>query len=280
MSLVDAIGVISGALTIVGFGIDNFGESSTSVSIIKVAVALDGTGGTTDAGGDLPDVRIWNDLGSFVGMKADPGHVNNGNLSEISIDHGNQGVYTLFSTNNDAICVAWVTTTWSDDRGGNQYAVSGDYGKECGANWFVSNMYYNSEQDHQPNCFWINADVRDEEDPNTIKYYVKNKRDAPVRARQQKRRPAWADSDLVISDSKHHSAKSLGESGTSLGPDFAHAGESLFCDMDSKTLYAFCSENGFKACFDFGSQTVTNSETDYMSTDDAGAAGRYTRVLD
>ncbi|KAB8236265.1 uncharacterized protein BDW43DRAFT_308529 [Aspergillus alliaceus] len=271
MSLVDAIGVISGALTIVGFGIDNFGESSTSVSIIKVAVTLDGTGGTTDAGGDLPDVRIWNDLGSFVGMKADPDHVNNGNLSEISIDHGSQGVYTLFSTNSDAICVAWVTTTWSDDRGGNQYAVSGDYGKECGANWFASNMYNNSEQDHLPNCFWINADgdqpstgkcngidfgVRDEEDPNTIKYYVKNKRDAPVRARQQKRRPAWADSDLIISDSKHHSAKSLDP-------------------------LRVLQREWFKACFDFGSQTVTNSETvTTMSTDDAGAAGRYTRVLD
>lgn len=56
MSIVDAIGVISGILTIVSFGKDNFGDGDTSGSTIKVAVALDGPNGPTDAGGDLPDV--------------------------------------------------------------------------------------------------------------------------------------------------------------------------------------------------------------------------------
>ncbi|KAJ5794804.1 hypothetical protein N7457_001403 [Penicillium paradoxum] len=296
MSIVDAIGVISGILTIVSFGKDNFGNGETSGSTIKVAVALDGPSGPTDAGGDLPDIRVWNEVGSFVGMKADPGSVNNGNLGEVSIDHENQGVYSLFSANNDAICVAWVTTTWSDDRGGNRYAVSGDYGEACGGTWFESHMYPNSNEDYQPKCFWIDKDgdqpktgfqvrwpafskdehdehdtnparmcndinfgLREEDDPNTINYYTKKKRSGPVRARQAPARPAWADTELVISDAKSHSAKRLCESNTSMGPDFAHTGESLFCDMKAKTLYAFCTEDGQTDCFDMEAQAISTT---------------------
>lgn len=58
MSFVDAIGIISGILTIVSFGQDNFASDSSSGSTIKVAVALDGPNGPTDAGGDLPDVYV------------------------------------------------------------------------------------------------------------------------------------------------------------------------------------------------------------------------------
>lgn len=53
---VSAIGVISGLMTIVSFSMDNFGDTSQPGSTIKVAVGLDGDGGTTNAGGDLPDV--------------------------------------------------------------------------------------------------------------------------------------------------------------------------------------------------------------------------------
>jgi hypothetical protein len=53
---VDAIGVISGILTIVSFAQSNFGSGDPG-STIKVAVALDNeASGTINAGGDLPDV--------------------------------------------------------------------------------------------------------------------------------------------------------------------------------------------------------------------------------
>lgn len=113
----------------------------------------------------MSDSRIWNQNGEFVGMKADPGNVKDGNLGEIHVDHENQGVYTLFSANNDAICVAWATTTWSDNRGGNQYAVMGDMGYICNQPWYWSGMYPNSNEDwgskpeaEQPKCFWIDKD--------------------------------------------------------------------------------------------------------------------------
>ncbi|KAL6358940.1 hypothetical protein LRP88_09135 [Fusarium phalaenopsidis] len=163
--VIEVIGVISGLLGILQFGIDNFVEEPGDGSTFKIAVGLDGTKGLREAGGHLPDVRVWNQNGEFVGMEADPGKVKSGNLGEIHVDHDNQGVYTLFSANNDAICIAWVTTSWSEDRGGNHYAVQGDMGYYCGATWYYSGMYYNSQEDHgrkepenQPKCFWIDKD--------------------------------------------------------------------------------------------------------------------------
>lgn len=228
-------------------------------------------------------------------MEVDPGKVENGNLKEYSVDHENQGVYSLFSANNDAICVAWVTTTWSDDRGGNQYAVSGDYGEACGGTWFESHMYPNSDEEYQPKCFWIDGDgdqpntgfqvrwpafskdefkeddtdparlcndidfgLRTEDDPNSITYRTTKKRSEKLRVRQPVRRPAWANSEIVISDAKGHSAKRLCQSDSSMGPDFAHTGEELFCDMDTKTLYAFCSGHDTETCFDLDSQTLSS----------------------
>ncbi|KAL3485664.1 hypothetical protein BJX62DRAFT_216800 [Aspergillus germanicus] len=154
---VDAIGVISGILTIVSFAQSNFGTGDPG-STIKVAVALDNeASGTINAGGDLPDVRVWNDFGDFLGITSDPGTVTDGTVGTVEVDHEQQGTYSLFSGNDDAICVAWVTTTWADAAGGNQFAVSGDYGAECGASWYESHMWTNTDQSYQPRCFWIDA---------------------------------------------------------------------------------------------------------------------------
>jgi hypothetical protein len=252
-------------------------------------------------------------------MSTDPGTVGNGNLGEVKVDHENQGVYSLFSANSDAICVAWVTTTWSDDRGGNKYAVSGDYGEACGGTWYESHMYPNSDQEYQPKCFWIDKDgdqpktgfqvrwpafskdehdesntnpqrmcnginfgLREEDDPNTINYFTKKKRTMPLRARRSPVRPEWANSELVISDSKHHSAKRLCESDSSMGPDFAHTGESLFCDMEAKVLYAFCTEDGKTDCFDMESQIVSTApKVGTMGrAATSGKSSRYSSIRD
>ena len=54
--MAQVIGIIAGLLKVVQFGMDNFSEEPDPGSTIKVAVALDGKGGTDNAGGDLPDV--------------------------------------------------------------------------------------------------------------------------------------------------------------------------------------------------------------------------------
>lgn len=57
-AFVDAITVVSGLITVVGFSQNLFGTGAgLSGSTIKVAAALEGgPGGASNTGGDLPDV--------------------------------------------------------------------------------------------------------------------------------------------------------------------------------------------------------------------------------
>lgn len=239
-------------------------------------------------------------------MKADPGTVGSGDVGKVFVSHENQGVYSLMSANDDAICIAWASTTWSAERGGNKYAVSGDFGRECGGTWYHSGMFPYDNSQYQPDCFWIDANgdqpntgfqvrwpsyagvkfneshrdanqfcnnidfgLRTEKDPNSINFWTKKRDSVPVTPK----RVAWAADRLVVSDSKSHSAKKLCESSTSMGPDFAHTDEELFCDMDSKTLYAFCA--GTKSnCFDFDTHTL------YPKNGNANTGTQRTRVND
>lgn len=240
--------------------------------------------------------RIWNDYGESTGITADPGYVGDGNLGEVHVEHENQGVYSLFSANDDAICIAWVTTTWSDERGGNEYAVTGDFGRECGGTWYASGMYPTADVDYQPDCFWIDGNgdqpktgfqvrwpaysgtnfdsgntdpqtfcnnidfgLRDESDPNTINFWTSSKKEKRTPG-TLRRRASWAAQQLVLSDSKWHSAKKLCESETSMGPDFVHESEGLFCDMGTKTLYDICSDKTEGACFDVDTQTLSTNK--------------------
>lgn len=75
-------------------------------------------------------------------------------MGQVFVGHENQGVYSLMSANDDAICVAWITTTWSKELGGNHLAVSGDFGRVCGGTWYLSGMMPSSDSAYQPDCFW------------------------------------------------------------------------------------------------------------------------------
>lgn len=48
-----------------------------------------------------------------------------------------QAIYTLFSANDDAICISYATISMAGPGGpGNSYGMMGDFGKQCGATWF------------------------------------------------------------------------------------------------------------------------------------------------
>ncbi|KAH8690713.1 hypothetical protein BGW36DRAFT_306760 [Talaromyces proteolyticus] len=308
---VQAIGIINGLLGIVQFGINNFESQPPPGSTIKFAIGLDSQSGLTNAGGDLPDVRIWNLYGKFVGMTDDPGSVGDGDIGQVYVSHENQGVYSLMSANDDAICIAWASTTWSAERGGNKYAVSGDFGRECGGTWYHSGMFPYDNSQYQPDCFWIDANgdqpntgfqvrwpsyagvkfnesskdpgkfcngidfgLRTEKDPSSITYYTNpTKRETP----STPKRVSWAASRLVVSDSASHSAKRLCESETSMGPDFAHIDEQLFCDMGTKTLYSFCNNGKKTDCFNMDTQKLATAQGTRIS---ASTRSPYSTVVD
>lgn len=155
MAALAVIGLLGSVLGIIQFGMDNFAAPDSNGSKITVAVGLDYKGGLDNAGGDLPDVRLFNEAGGFLGMAADPGDVDSGTAVEMIVPHdedsAQQATYGLFSANDNAICVAYVTITWPD---GNQYGWSGDWGHECGGSWYMSNVFIKGT-DIKPTCLWI-----------------------------------------------------------------------------------------------------------------------------
>jgi hypothetical protein len=154
------IGVVSGGLGIIQFGMDNFAPKDEVGSTIRIGVGLDYAGGLNNAGGNLPDVRLFNEAGGFLGITADPGDVNDGGYGEVKINHKTdstqQATYALFSANDNAICIAYATITWPDD---GKYAWTGDTGAGCGhSSWYHSNIYINGAgKSTSPACTWIDA---------------------------------------------------------------------------------------------------------------------------
>lgn len=67
----------------------------------------------------------------------------------------------------------------------------------------------------------------------------------------------WLMNDLIISDSKTHSAKEICTSKSSRSPDFVSTVEGKFCDMETRTLWDLCDGANRKSdCFDVDKRTV------------------------
>ncbi|KAI1475702.1 hypothetical protein F4774DRAFT_396030 [Daldinia eschscholtzii] len=155
--VIEAIGVLSGVLGILQFGIDHFPKDDGPKSTVRITVGLDTPGGLNNAGGDLPDVRLFNEAGKFIGINVDPGYVSDGGFGDIEISHkgdtNQQPAYALFSANNDAICIAHATVTFP---GNERYTWVGDWGRQCGGTWYYSNIYVDSSN-RKVDCLWIDG---------------------------------------------------------------------------------------------------------------------------
>ena len=153
----EAIGVISGVLGILQFGIDSFPKSDPVGSTVRIAVGLDSPGGLDQAGGDFPDVQLFNEAGKYLGEIADDSTIENGGIKDVLVRHDGdstqQATYSLFTARQDAICIAYATITWPS---GDQYAWTGDWGRQCGATWYFSNLFI-SGSDRKPDCMWIDS---------------------------------------------------------------------------------------------------------------------------
>ncbi|KAK7752004.1 hypothetical protein SLS62_005966 [Diatrype stigma] len=148
-------GVVQGGLGVIQFGKENFAKPNAGQSTIRIAVGLDVDGGLSNAGGKLPDVRLFNEAGDFLGIEVDPGTVESGGFADINVTHAGdstqQATYALFSANDDAICIAYAAITWP---GGDTYSWIGDWGHKCGGSWYYSNYFISGNPD-KPDCLWI-----------------------------------------------------------------------------------------------------------------------------
>lgn len=135
IGVLDVIGLVSGLLGIYQFGADNFGSADTGGSVVRIQVGLDSPDGLNNAGGDLPDIRLFNEVGDFLGAEYDPGHIDDGtNGQDIRVTQTSeqQATYGLFTANDDAICIAYLSIVWPDEQ---KYGWTGDWGRQCSNSW-------------------------------------------------------------------------------------------------------------------------------------------------
>ncbi|KAJ4305968.1 hypothetical protein N0V88_000758 [Collariella sp. IMI 366227] len=148
--LLSVINIAVGAIGLIPMFSDMFGSQDRAASVIKVTVGLDMEGCLSNAGRDLPDVRLFNEGGEFLGISADPGKIKDGSTATIKVKHKDdntqQATYALFSANNNAICISALTITWPS---GDEYAWLSNWGEACGGAWYYSNVYVKGTS-HQP----------------------------------------------------------------------------------------------------------------------------------
>ncbi|KAI7162448.1 hypothetical protein KC349_g1962 [Hortaea werneckii] len=168
-----AIGVVGSVLTIFSFVTDLFPDRDTSEAKYRFKIGNNnaqppgGGGGLSGAGGSKPDVRAWDETIEFLGIE-----VNDGNkcgegdtVCDTSLQTREQPTYTLFTANDDAICISVVQTTFPSSA---KYAtVLGNWAYYCSAfhgvsqaTWYWSDIYVKREDggsDENVKCAWIDG---------------------------------------------------------------------------------------------------------------------------
>jgi len=142
MAAANVISVIGTAVSVLSLLLDSIPSDSSKV---KVSYYIANDGGPNDlsnAGGDLPDVRHWDETGEFIGGSYDPGYCGEG-VTDCTTDVGtNQGAtYTLFTGNDDAICIAWTSIAWSG--GHTKFAFHpGNWAHACDTTPYNNGYWY------------------------------------------------------------------------------------------------------------------------------------------
>lgn len=126
--VIDIIGVVSGLLGLYQFGVDNFGSGDVGGSVVRIQVGLDVDSGLSNAGGDLPDIRLFNEGGEFLGSLYDPGSITDGTTGDITVtpESEQQATYALLTAKNDAICIVYLSVVWPDEQ---KFGWTGDWGQ-------------------------------------------------------------------------------------------------------------------------------------------------------
>ncbi|KAI0026036.1 hypothetical protein F4780DRAFT_785135 [Xylariomycetidae sp. FL0641] len=134
--IIEAVGFLSGVLGIVGFAQDNFAAEADAVaSVVRIRVGLDTEGGLSNAGGDLPDVRLFNEAGGVPGHRGGPGQGGGGRV------RGTSRWPTRTATPTETRRTRCSRPTTTPSAGGARYTWDGQWGRRCSGTWYYSNVY-------------------------------------------------------------------------------------------------------------------------------------------
>ncbi|KAM0330575.1 hypothetical protein ACHAQA_003523 [Verticillium albo-atrum] len=165
MAAANIISVIGTGITLLSFLLDNVPSGSEKAKVSYI-IANDGGGGDlTDAGGDLPDVRLWDETAEFLGGSSDPGHCGEGvTTCTTEVNTQEAATYTLFTGNNDAICIAWTGLSWAG--GQKKYGFHpGNWAHACDQTPYNNGYWYYAgtqvpgiPYEDDVFCAWVDAD--------------------------------------------------------------------------------------------------------------------------
>ncbi|KAI4866153.1 hypothetical protein F4820DRAFT_417730 [Hypoxylon rubiginosum] len=174
---VAALGVIRTGLAVLSFASTQFDKSDGPKVAFNFYIGSDGAkdpdnpngGSLSNAGGNLPDIRIWEDNADFIKIQTnDKNKCEDGSvvcksaIEKVEV----QPTYTLFTANNDAMCIAYATVNFPGDT--SKYATTlGGWAKTCsdkyegrGGSWYWSDIYVQPKDgsSFKTECAWIDAD--------------------------------------------------------------------------------------------------------------------------
>ncbi|KAJ4007426.1 hypothetical protein NW752_007593 [Fusarium irregulare] len=285
--MIDAIGIVSGVLGIIGFIQGQIPEKPTEGVAIRIKA---GSGGTDDqgSGGEVSAAYAWDFDNNYLG-RGDGGFMEQGGVVDTvigSFSNAARAEYVGISVVKDAVCVAWIGVSQYDNIAGGVW--TGDIGYECGQAWYANKemagyLDEDEKEEYFPRCTWLDASLKDGIKSASMKFYtaaygesandtVDNKDacdytlwsedDAPISGAPEKRanrpRRPWMENKLIVSNWKQHKAEDLCSSETSWGPDFIGT-DGQFCDMGTKKLTPLCSTKDVDGCImiDDDNKTLT-----------------------
>lgn len=176
MSGLAALGVIADTVGILSFALDQIPDSEGPNVKFNFFIGSDGAHDPNDpngpplsnAGGNLPDIRVWEENGDFIQIQTnDDNKCGDGEVSckTTMEDIKVQPTYTLFTANDDAMCIAYATVTFPEDT--SRYATTlGAWAKLCsesydgrGGAWYWSDVYVQPQDgdSFKTECAWIDA---------------------------------------------------------------------------------------------------------------------------
>lgn len=85
---------------------------------------------------NVPDVRLWDKDGHFIGINTDLRRIKEGSYVDVSVRDTSTGkpTYAVLAANNNAICLSYIRMVWPDDQ---NWGWVGNWARTCGKSWSV-----------------------------------------------------------------------------------------------------------------------------------------------
>ncbi|KNG47607.1 hypothetical protein TW65_05646 [Stemphylium lycopersici] len=171
MATANVISIIGTAVTVLTYALGKIPDGPDQAKTSYI-IANDGANGDlSNAGGDLPDLRHFDETAEFIGATAKSiltcrSYCDEGYTTCTTDVNTQEAVsYTLFTANNDAICIAWTGVAWAG--GQKKYSFHpGNWAYACnvspytsgGAWYYAGQVVPGIDYPDQVYCAWLDAD--------------------------------------------------------------------------------------------------------------------------